>query len=150
MMHGVLKPTITIEYTLDGQKRMHRPGIVASRISMVLHVKNAADVEKAVADLHDSYGQLGLKVQPFVIAVGPVLTNVTEFLTIIDNLRFKFHNLRDAIDVCLKAVFVFSLEFQMESTKAWKLLQHIFFSPLPRKKENVEILLLAKNLKSVK
>jgi hypothetical protein len=142
LLHAVLKPGVF------WIKRNHRPGICESRDSMVMHVKNQADVHSSIAEFRKTYQKLNLRVQPFVIAIGPTLISLTKFLTVVDNLILEFDSLANALDSCFKSVFVFSLEFQPESARVWRFFQEYFFWPVNRTKQNAQLIMLSKSMKS--
>jgi hypothetical protein len=146
-LHAILKTSKNFEYYVDGQKRIYRPGIVECRTSMIMHVKSAADVDEEIAKMRETYDKMSLQVQPFVIAIGPTVSNVTEFLSIIGNLKFKHSRLQEAIDVCIKATFVFAMKYQKISTKVWRFFQQHFFMPIGRTKDSADIVLLSKSMK---
>jgi hypothetical protein len=149
LLHAVLKPCSKNYYTDEhGIKGIHKPGINESRESMVMHVKTQAEVTSSIAKFRESLKKVNLRVQPYVIAVGPTLTSITKFLTVIEDLVFEFDNLVSALDSCFKGVFVFSLEFQKESFRVWHFFQEYFYWPLERIKRNAEIIMLSKSLKN--
>lgn len=66
-------------------------------------------------------------IQPFILAVGENVLNITEIFLYFDGVKYPFKNFLRAIDICFKTFYVFNLEYPPASFMFWSFFQHFFF-----------------------
>jgi hypothetical protein len=81
-----------------------------------------------------------------IVAIGNTIETVYEFLVVVDSLTIKTKSFTEALDICVKIVFVLSLKYQRESMHVWHFIQNFFYFAL---KQNGEAALLTKRLKAL-
>lgn len=86
------------------------------------------DIDKTVARMRDKYANFGAQLQPFVIAVGPTLSEVTGFYVNIDDTRYRFQSILAALDLCFKSFYVLHAEYPKPSEPIWLFLQKSVYS----------------------
>jgi|GEM_PF-4018174 len=69
-----------------------------------------------------------LQSQPFVILKGCKATfQIQESFVMFERRIIKCHSLMQAVDVCFKLYFIFSLQFPNECLSAWTFLSHAIY-----------------------
>lgn len=65
----------------------------------------------------------GLTVQPYIIAVGPTLSEINTCYTIVDDLMYKIPSPLQALDTCFKIFHVLHATYPLESEHIWLIIQ---------------------------
>lgn len=71
--------------------------------------------------------ELGITLQPFIIALGPSTGNITDLFISANNTLYKVPSALKAIDLCFKIFHVFDIEYPIESAHIWLLIQRFLY-----------------------
>lgn len=108
-------------------KKPWKPSISESRDSLMIHVRLPGAIEKAKESRVDIMFKKGLTVQPYILVIGPNLSNILNVLVIINNEEYKCDSVIDAIDFCFKAYQVLDAKYSYESQHIWYLIQWLVY-----------------------
>ncbi|CAH0547426.1 unnamed protein product [Brassicogethes aeneus] len=108
--------------------RQHwKPSLPESRDGLFVHVNIAGDIERAKKNRTDFMYRKNLTVQPYVLIVGPSLSNVSCSYVIINEHMYKTPSVLSALDICFKAYKVLDAKYSYECQHLWLLIQwHIY------------------------
>lgn len=67
------------------------------------------------------------EVQPYIIVVGPTLTEIQSTYIIIDKIQFKCASTLKAIDLLFKIFFAFRIKYPAQAAHLWLLIQKAIF-----------------------
>ncbi|XP_070525531.1 uncharacterized protein [Cardiocondyla obscurior] len=70
---------------------------------------------------------LGLTLQPFIIVVGPQISDIDSAYVCVDKILYKVPSVLTALNICFKTFHVFNAIYPPESEHLWLLLQRILF-----------------------
>jgi len=116
-----------------GGKTFWKPSISEARDGLVLQVKIPGDIESSKSEKTNFMYKKGLTVQPYIIIVGPTLTNVHAFYVVIENINYQTKTLLDALKFCFETYFVLDVKYPSESQHLWYLLQWELFNVISDK-----------------
>lgn len=85
------------------------------------------DVSRVQEDNQKRMKEKDLKVQPFIIVVGPEINEPDNFLVIIDDQQYETSSALKAIDICFKSYHVFNAMYPFPSNHLWYLIQRSFY-----------------------
>ena len=123
LLHGVLIPR-SYEVKCSSYKKIHiRPSIKDSQNSFILFGNTVEEAESLLLQLTEK----NKSIQPFIIVIGNMFDPQT-VLVYFDNIRFKFHSVLHAVDVCFKIYHLFDLEYHLASNMVWTFLQKFFYN----------------------
>lgn len=71
--------------------------------------------------------KLGITLQPFIIAVGSTLSEISSFYVCIDQVLYKVPSALKALKVCFKSFHALDAIYPPESEHLWLLLQRSLF-----------------------
>jgi len=86
-----------------------------------------ADITKVQEEKRKAATDLGITLQPFIIAVGPSNADISDIFILVDNILYKVPSTLKAIDLCFKIFQVFDVEYPIESAHIWLLFQRILY-----------------------
>jgi len=109
-------------------KNYWKPSISEARDGLFLQVKIPGDIEKAKQEKIDFMFKRNLTVQPYIIIVGPNLSNIHAFYVIIDNINYQTATLLDALKFCFQVYFILDIKYSPESKYLWFLFQWELFN----------------------
>ena len=118
-MHTIILPP-RISKTL-------KPSIADAQKDMMIHLVNINDLKKAEEDLKAIAINEKLTIQPKLFVVGETLKSLKEFYVYLEGTIYKTESLLKAIDLIIKACFVFNLEYSQKSRYVWIFLQEILY-----------------------
>lgn len=68
-----------------------------------------------------------IPLQPQLIVIGTNIGNLTDFYIYFNNFKFKFPTFREALDVQIKLMFIFNVEYPIVSRLVWCFIQEYFY-----------------------
>lgn len=89
----------------------------------MIHVFLPADIEDAKKRRVDLMFQKGLTVQPYVITVGPSLSNITSAVVVINDYEYKCSSVLKALDFCFKCYHILDAKYPFQTQHFWYLIQ---------------------------
>lgn len=75
-----------------------------------------ADITKVQEEKRKAAADLGITLQPFIIAVGLSKADISDIFISVDDTLYKVLSALKAIDLCFKIFQVFDVEYPIEST----------------------------------
>lgn len=81
------------------------------------------DVERLMEKKKAEQAAHNISIQPYIIAVGNNLREITYTLVIIDSMRYKFDGTLKALDILFKSFHVLKAEYTIECSHIWTLIQ---------------------------
>ncbi|KAE8740610.1 hypothetical protein FOCC_FOCC013868 [Frankliniella occidentalis] len=67
------------------------------------------------------------KSQPFLVFVGPKLTDIKEYYVDVSGILYRLHSVSKAVDVCFKATVALHASFPSEAVRPWMLIQRLLY-----------------------
>lgn len=104
-------------------KSCWKPSISEARDALLVHVKTPADIDEAKKKQVDFCYSKGLPLQPYMILIGPSLSNVRSSLVVINNHVYKCDSVASALDYCFKAYQVLDAQYPIACHHIWYILQ---------------------------
>lgn len=123
-----------------GKKTFWKTSVSEARDGLFLQVKIPGDIESSKLEKRNFMYKKGLTVQPYIIIVGPTLTNIHAFYVVIDDKNYETKTLLDALRFCFQLYFVLDIMYLSESQHLWYLLQWELFSVTSDKDINIPFL----------
>ncbi|XP_072045020.1 uncharacterized protein [Amphiura filiformis] len=65
--------------------------------------------------------------QPYVLILGGSIANPQQVFTIVENTIIPQNSLLKAVDICLKLVYIFDLQYQPKCSGAWQFLENVVY-----------------------
>lgn len=65
--------------------------------------------------------------QPYIIAVGPTISEVSDLFLAVDTTVYKVPSAIEAIDLCFKIFHALDVEYPLESAHLWLLFQQVLY-----------------------
>nr|XP_022906368.1 uncharacterized protein LOC111418141 [Onthophagus taurus] len=119
LLHAILQPRRI--------NRTHKPTILDSQDDFVLHVKTINDVLPKIEAVRANYRDKKIKLQPRIVVVGVDKNKLEDFYVYSDSIRYKFNSFIECLDITIKLIHVFNLEFSQNSRLVWLFLSRYFF-----------------------
>lgn len=66
-------------------------------------------------------------IQPFILCTGDDIKYPTDISVYFDDIRYQFLHILRAVDICYKIIYLFDLDFPLESEMFWNFIEHFFF-----------------------
>ncbi|XP_043479151.1 uncharacterized protein LOC122510795 isoform X1 [Leptopilina heterotoma] len=98
-----------------------------ARISFVLHVKIPGDLQRSVEQHAKKLKNLNLSLQPFIILVGPTLSEISASYVQINGVRYLLRTPIKALDVCFKSHFALDAAYLTPCKAVFYFIQNYFF-----------------------
>lgn len=73
------------------------------------------------------YKELGLSLQPFIIAIGPELTQLNEFHVYYKRIHYKLDTMLKSLDITFKLHFCLNIPYALESKHVWLFIQQYLY-----------------------
>lgn len=99
---------------------MHKP-FHSSDVFKIFQIPG--DLESVVESKKNSLRKFGFTLQPFIIIVGPTITEFEKIYIRIDDYSYEVPSLLKAIDICFKSFIVFDIQYPVEAEHVWYLIQ---------------------------
>ncbi|KAF2889931.1 hypothetical protein ILUMI_16242, partial [Ignelater luminosus] len=109
-------------------KHYWKPSNAESRDGMLIHVKVPGDLHTAVQEKQNKLASFGLTVQPFIIILGPSITDIQKVYIRVDETLYVLPSVLKAIDICFKAFILFDIQYPVESEHIWFLIQWAIYN----------------------
>lgn len=109
-------------------KTYWKPSISEARDGLFLQVRIPSDIAKVKQEKINFMYKKGLTVQPYIIIVGPNLSNIHAFYVVIDDQNYQLATLLDALKFCFQTYFILDVKYTPESEHLWFLLQWELFN----------------------
>lgn len=87
-----------------------------------------ADITKIQENRRTVAANLGITLQPYIIAVGSRISEVNELYIAVDTIVYKVPSAIEAIDLCFKIFHTFDVEYPIESAHLWLLIQRVLYN----------------------
>lgn len=84
-------------------------------------------MEEEIENKRKKLQKFGLTLQPFILVVGPSLTEIQAIFVRIDNVSYKLKTLFKALEICFMSFMVLDLKYPSASEHIWYLLQRTVF-----------------------
>ncbi|KAK3910039.1 Huntingtin-associated protein 1 [Frankliniella fusca] len=68
------------------------------------------------------------KSQPFLVVVGPNLTNIKDYYVDVSGILYRINSLVKAVDVCFKATTALHANYPPESQRPWMMIQRVLYN----------------------
>lgn len=107
--------------------KVKKPTIADSQQDFALHILNINNLESAIENMIAEHRQNNQPIQPKLIVVGADSSTLQEFYVFFNNIKYKFPTFRKALDVVIKLMFVFNLEYPIVSKLVWLFIQEYFY-----------------------
>lgn len=95
--------------------------------SSIVHIATVNDLQMARDYKTKCSIQRKNTIQPYVIVIGPHLTDLKEFYVSYGETLQKFTSFIAAMDICFKVYHVFDLQYSKESILLWLFLQQYIY-----------------------
>lgn len=92
-----------------------------------MYVTNFPEIETEIGRLNDRYTEKNLLKRPFIIILGPDITQIDEYLVYFGDVYYRFRSFLKALDVCFKFFKTYELSFPRECTGPWDLVNHSLY-----------------------
>ncbi|XP_051168151.1 uncharacterized protein LOC127285960 isoform X2 [Leptopilina boulardi] len=109
-------------------KTVWKPTIEEARASFILHVKSPDDIDEEIKKMREKLSNFNMSLQPLIIVVGENLSVVNRFYVNIDDTRYSFQSILQALDLCFKSFHVLHTEYPKPSEPVWLFLQKSIYS----------------------
>lgn len=100
-----------------------KPSVSEARDALLLHVKIPGDVQLAKKRQIDLCFNKGLTVQPYIILIGPTLSNISGALVVVNDQEYKCLSVLDALDFCFKIYQILDAKYPFQCSHLWYLIQ---------------------------
>lgn len=127
-----LIPTNIIRHSSKKKKtekgRNWKPTKVEARDSFIAHIRDDSDLRSSINHRHSSYSERGLTLQPYIVMVGPTLSDIKSYFVVLKTDAFySMTNILSAVDSCFKSIWALNLEYSAECYGVWYFIQKGFF-----------------------
>ncbi|KAL0117627.1 hypothetical protein PUN28_008781 [Cardiocondyla obscurior] len=109
-------------------KNQWKPSIPECKDSIIITTTLVANITKVQEDRRKAAAELGITLQPFIIAVGASNDDISDFFVSVDDTLYKISSALKAIDFCFKFFQVFDIEYPVESVHIWLLFQKLLYN----------------------
>ncbi|XP_036150571.1 uncharacterized protein LOC118648345 [Monomorium pharaonis] len=109
------------------KKDQWKPSIPECKDSIIISITLIADITKVQEQKRKKAADLGITLQPFIIAVGPS-NDISDIFISVDDTLYKVPSALKAIDLCYKIFQVFDVEYPIESAHIWLLFQRVLYN----------------------
>ncbi|CAH0553157.1 unnamed protein product [Brassicogethes aeneus] len=113
--------------TKKGKGKVWKFSIQEAVDSIIIHAKNAADIERLVSQQKAKAITNDLTVQPYVLVVGQSLKSLEAYYVVVDKIRYEVHSMLSALDTCFKIFFVFNARYPPQAEHIWHIIQCCVF-----------------------
>ncbi|KYQ52767.1 hypothetical protein ALC60_08106, partial [Trachymyrmex zeteki] len=107
------------------KKEHFKSSISECKNSIILHVKIHGDISHIQEEKIKQAQKFGLTVQPYIIVIGPTLTELHAFYVCFDKALYQVSTVLEAVDICFKVFHVFDLHYPPESEHIWYTIQNL-------------------------
>ncbi|XP_067203676.1 uncharacterized protein [Linepithema humile] len=108
-------------------KNFFKPTQVESQEAVILHVKIPSDIEEEIEKKRKWLKKFNLTLQPFILIVGPSLTEIETIFVRIDNVSYKVKTLWKAVEICFMVFIILDLKYPLAAEHIWYLFQRSVF-----------------------
>lgn len=138
-LHGYFVPTTKIiKKDVTGKKATAKFTIKDAQESVIFVGASLQEIEDRIHHLQRAKSSI----QPSVYCVGDSIFSFNDIFIKFDNYRFTFKNILRALDICFKIIYLFDLEFPLESVMFFNFVETYFYKFQPTKKyPKVQILI---------
>lgn len=84
-------------------------------------------MEEEIKKKRKKLQKLGLTLQPFILVVGPSLTEIEAIFVRIDDISYKLKTLFKALEICFMIFMVLDLKYPSAAEHIWYLFQRTIF-----------------------
>ncbi|KYQ49533.1 hypothetical protein ALC60_11385, partial [Trachymyrmex zeteki] len=99
---------------IRSKKTQWKPSIPECKDSIIISTTLIANITKIQEDKRKAAANLGITLQPFMIAIGSS-ADISDTFVSVDNILYKVPSAVKAIDLCFKIFQVFNVEYPIES-----------------------------------
>lgn len=107
--------------------RKYKPTISDSQEDFMIHVTTINDIHQKIGQCRDTCLRRGIKMQPRILVVGQTLKQLSDFYVFCDGVKYKLPTFTKALDICVKLMFVFNLQYPTISKLVWIFIQEYIY-----------------------
>lgn len=122
-IHGYLVPSAKSYEKRNGKTTCTKYTIKDSQESFLFCAKTQQEVEEHIKHLKMRKNAI----QPFILCTGDDITEIKNICVYFDDVRYKFFHIIKAVDICLKIIYLFNLDFPPESKMFWNFIEKAFY-----------------------
>jgi len=100
-----------------------RPSKVECLESFLHVVSSDTVVKDSVLRRNGKAKEQGINLQPYAIAVGPILSEIKHYFIVVNDVFYKVKTCLTAIDTCFKILMQLNAEYPGESVLVWSFIQ---------------------------
>ncbi|KAK5640419.1 hypothetical protein RI129_011230 [Pyrocoelia pectoralis] len=108
-------------------KEHWKASILECQQSLIVHAKIPADIERLIEDKVNKSKEAKQTIQPYIIVLGPLVSEIQQAYVILDKVRYSFDNTLRALEICFKAFHTCNLYYPFQSEHIYMLLQLCLF-----------------------
>ncbi|XP_039309196.1 uncharacterized protein LOC105204400 [Solenopsis invicta] len=110
------------------KKNQWKPSIPECKDSIIILTTLIADITKIQEEKkRKAAADIGITLQPFIMAVGPSNADISDIFISVDNILYKVSSALKAVDLNFKIFQVFDIEYPIESVHIWLLIQRVLY-----------------------
>jgi len=98
------------------------------RDGFITHVRSNAEVQETISRKQEKLLGLGHTQQPFIIIVGPTLSEISNYFVVVDDVFYQLNSIIAAVDCCFKTIITFNAEYPVECETIWYFIQKGFYN----------------------
>ncbi|KAK3915211.1 Spore wall protein 3 [Frankliniella fusca] len=125
ILPALCPPTTKIKGAKAAEQR--RLLVSNSRAGLMLHVTDTANISRGLRERRESLIANDKKSQPFLVFVGPKLSNIKEYYVDVSGILYRVNSVVKAVDVCFKATTALHANYPTESQRVWVLIQRLLY-----------------------
>lgn len=126
--------------TKQKSKNSWKPSIAEARDSLIVHIRGPGDLDATKKKQVDFAFSKGIALQPYIILIGPNLSNITGSMVIINQYEHKCNSVIEALDFCFKSYQILDAEYPFASMHLWYLIQWKVYTYFSKKDPQIPYL----------
>ncbi|KAK3908147.1 putative 22.8 kDa protein in gp15-gp3 intergenic region [Frankliniella fusca] len=127
ILPALCPPTTRIKSKGAKATEQRRLLVSNSRAGLLLHVTDTANLARLLRERRDMLYSEAKKSQPFLVFVGPNLSNIKEYYVDVSGILYRLNSVMKAVDVCFKATTALHADYPPESITPWMLIQRLLY-----------------------
>ncbi|CAI6371526.1 unnamed protein product [Macrosiphum euphorbiae] len=100
------------------------------RDGFITHVRSNAEVQETISRKQEKLLGLGHTQQPFIIIVGPTLSEISNYFVVVDDVFYQLNSILAAVDCCFKTTITFNAEYPVECETICKVVDIVLSTSL--------------------
>ncbi|XP_031334783.1 uncharacterized protein LOC116164711 [Photinus pyralis] len=108
-------------------KKIWKFSTLESIEGIFLHVKDPGSINLAIQNKTEVAYQKGRRVQPYIVFVGPSLSEISHNYVVVDNIKYKCESSVQAVDTLFKLFHVCNIHYPPESEHIYLIIQKAIY-----------------------